>query len=349
MNIDDIGQLRLHNQRIVGNTLKTPEEVVTWMGGMQAQDYLGSLWAVALRTKNCPEKDVEKAIVDRKIVRTWPMRRTLHFALASDVHWMMKLTSERIIKTYGAHMAQLGLNEEMLVTSRKVVAKALSGGKCLTREALYTVLEAARISTGESRGIHLLWRLGQESLICYGPRAGKQPAFVLLDEWVPNKKTISREEAIGELTLRYFTSHGPATIADFAWWSGLLIKDIKNGIASITSKLTEETIDGKTYYMGASAPSVSRKESVCLLPPFDEYVVSYKDRTAVLKTEHNGLVNRGGNGMFAPVIVINGKVVGSWKREIKKDAVHLTFQSFEKFSRRIIASLLRKPASTAHS
>ncbi|HUD19991.1 MAG TPA: winged helix DNA-binding domain-containing protein [Patescibacteria group bacterium] len=340
MTSDDIAQLRLYNQKIVGTTFNTPEEVVSYMGGMQAQDYLGSLWAIALRTKNCTEKDVEDAISERKIVRTWPMRRTLHFVPAADVHWMMKLTSERIIKTYGAHMPQLGLNEEILAHARNVVTKALTGGKIVTRPALTEALEKAGIDTKEGRGLHLIWRLGQESLICFGPREGKQQTFVLLDEWLPKKKNLSREEAVGELTLRYFTSHGPATIHDFSWWAGLTIKDIKSGIASVTSKLHEETIDGKNYFMGKSVPSIDTKESVHLLPPFDEYIVSYKDRTAVLKTEHNNFVNSGGNGMFAPVIVINGKVVGSWKREMKKDAVHLMSHPFEKFTnddKRIIA------------
>ena len=331
MNFVDIGRLRLQNQKIIGTHFKTPEEVVSYMGGMQAQDYLGALWAVGLRTTSCTEKDVEKAIIDRKIVRTWPMRRTLHFVPAADVHWMMKLTSERVIKTYAAHMPQLGLNEDILAHARKVVTKTLIGGKIITRPTLNEALEKAGIDTEEGRGLHLIWRLGQESLICFGPREGKQQTFVLLDEWLPKKKMLTREEAIGELTIRYFTSHGPATIHDFNWWSGLTIADVKAGIASIQSKLHEETINGKNYFMGKTVPPIDPKESVHLLPAFDEYIVSYKDRTAVVKTEHNNLVNNGG-GMFAPVIVINGKVVGSWKREVKKNGVHLIFHPFEKFS-----------------
>jgi len=339
MNSDDIGQLRLQNQKIIGTHFKTPEEVVSYMGGMQAQDYLGAQWAIGLRTTSCTEKDVEKAIAERKIVRTWPMRRTLHFVPAADIHWMMKLTSERVIKTYAAHMPQLGLNEDILAHARKVVTKTLVGGKIVTRLALNETLEKAGIDTKEGRGLHLIWRLGQESLICFGPREGKQQTFVLLDEWLPKKKTLTREESIGELTLRYFTSHGPATIHDFSWWSGLTITDVKAGIASIKSKLHEEMINGKNHFMGKSVPSIDKKESVHLLPPFDEYIVSYKDRTAVLKTEHNNLVNNGG-GMFAPVIVINGNVVGSWKREIKKNSVELVTHAFGKFSdvdRRAIA------------
>lgn len=332
MNLDDIGFLRLQNQKIINSRFKTPEEVVSWMGGMQAQDYLGSLWAIALRTQSCTEKDVEKAIEQRKIVRTWPMRRTLHFVPAEDVHWMLKLLAPRVIASSLGRLKDLGLNEEEITVSAKAVTKALHGGIILTRGECYDVLESAKIPTKESRGIHILWRLGQEGILCFGPREGKQPTFTLLDEWVRKKKNLSREESIGELTLRYFTSHGPATIYDFSWWSGLTVTDVKVGIASVKSKLHEETIDGKTYFMGASVPTVNKKESVFLLPPFDEYIVSYKDRTAVLKSEHNNFVNSGGNGMFAPVIVINGKVVGSWKREIKKNTVRLTFHPFEKFT-----------------
>lgn len=334
MTASDIPQLRLSNQKISSTAFTKPEEVVSWMGAMQAQDYLMSLWAVGLRTKNCTEKDVEKAIADRKIVRTWPMRRTLHFVSAADVHWMVRLSSERIIKTYASHMPQLGLSEEIINKARKIVIKILSGGKCKTREEIYRYFAEANIPTDQSRGIHILWRLGQEAIVCFGPREGKQQTFTLLDEWVPKKRLLAREEAIAAAVLRYFTSHGPATVADFSWWSGLTMTDAKSGIASVKSKLVEEIIDGKSYWMGASSGKAPSVDGTYLLPSFDEYFISYKDRTAVIDPKYIGEVNRGLNGMFNPIIVMDGQIVGIWKREVKKDHVVITSRAFTTFTQK---------------
>ncbi len=332
MTLYDIPQLRLANQKISSTAFTTPEEVVSWMGAMQAQDYLMSLWAVGLRTKNCTEKDVEQAIAKRKIVRTWPMRRTLHFVAAEDVHWMVRLSSERIIKTYAAHMPQLGLSEEVISKARKIVIKALEGGKCKTRDEIYRLFGEEKIPTDQSRGIHILWRLGQEAVVCFGPREGKQQTFTLLDEWVPKKRLLARDEAIGSAVLRYFTSHGPATIADFSWWSGLTMTDAKNGITSVKSKLVEEVIDGTSYWTGVSFGKAPKADGTYLLPSFDEYFISYKDRIAVIDPKHIPEVNRGLNGMFNPIIVVDGQIVGTWKREIQRDALIVFPHSFTSFS-----------------
>jgi hypothetical protein len=325
--VTPVARLRLANQRISQDPFASPEEVVSWMGAMQAQDYLMSLWAIGLRTTGCTETAVEAAINDGKIVRTWTMRRTIHFAAAEDVHWMMRLTSERIIRSYGRNLTRLGLDEDLLAKARRVVVEALERDRCLTREALYERLSAAKIPTDKGRGIHLLWRIGQEAIICFGPRDGKQYTFVLVDEWVPRRRDPSREEAIVEAACRYFASHGPATAQDFAWWSGLTMKDVRAGIAS--ADLVEETIDGATYYMGTARQPVA-KDGLYLLPAFDEYVISYKDRSAIIDSGNMGHVNRGQNGMFSPIVVIDGRIEGTWKRDLKKGTV--TIRPFDDFN-----------------
>jgi hypothetical protein len=229
-------------------------------------------------------------------------------------------------------MPQLGLSEEIINKARKIVTTALSGGKCMTREAIYERFAKEKIPTDQSRGIHILWRMGQEAVVCFGPREGKQQTFVLLDEWVPQKRTLSRDEAVGEAILRYFTSHGPATAADFAWWSGLTISDVKAGVASVKSKLSEESVDGKQYWMGQSQPKVTSSTGTYLLPAFDEYMVSYKFRDAILDPKHAGEVNRGLNGMFAPIVVVNGRIEGTWKREVTKKGVVITPHAFHQFT-----------------
>lgn len=330
MTLSDIPQLRLANQKISQTKFTKPEEVVEWMGALQGQDYLMSLWAIALRTKGCTEKDVEKAIADRKIIRTWPMRRTLHWVTARDIHWMVALSGERIIKTYSAHMPQLGLSEEVISKARKIVTNILSDGKRKTREEIYRHFAENHVPYDQSRGMHILWRMGQEGVVCFGPREGKQQTFVLLDAWAPLKRKISRDEAIAEVALKYFTSHGPATIQDLAWWSGLTIADLKRGIAANGGHLVEHKIDGTSYYTGRMLPKVTHSPDTFLLPAFDEYFISYKDRSAVIDREYANEINHGA-GMFYPIVVINGKIEGTWKRDVKKNGVVIRAHAFTKF------------------
>src|SRR5499425_503893 len=218
----DIARQRLYNQHIAGARFDNPGDVVGWLGAVQAQDYLSSLWAVGLRMKNATEKDVEKAIADKTLVRTWPMRGTLHFVAAADVRWMLELLTPRIVANNVQRLLrQFGLDEAAFARSKDLVARALQGGKRLTRNATYEVLEAEGVSTAGQRGLHILWRLAQDGVICLGSREGKQQTFALLDEWAPKAKRMGRDESLAELAKRYFTSRGPATLQDFTWWSGL--------------------------------------------------------------------------------------------------------------------------------
>ncbi len=327
----DIPRLRLYNQYISRASFRNPADVVGWLGAVQAQDYLGALWALGLRMAEAAEKDVEKAITDRTIVRTWPMRRTLHFVAAADVRWMLELLTPRIIAASAKRSVLVGLDEKVFARSRKLFVRALEGGKQLQREAMYRVLETAGIATSDYRGLHILARLAQEGLLCFAAREGKQPTFALLDEWVPAARSLPRDEALAELARRYFTSHGPATVQDFVWWSGLTTTDAKAGIEMAKSHLVHEKIDGQAYWLASSMPARPSAKAASpiayLLPPYDEYTVAYKDRSAVLDPLHNKLVNTG-NGVFSPIIVVDGQVVGMWKRAVKKAAVEITLTPF---------------------
>jgi hypothetical protein len=192
------------------------------------------------------------------------------------------------------------------------------------------VLEEAGIGTENQRGYHILWYVAQSGLICLGPMQGKQQTFVLLDEWVPNPRRLSREESLAELAGRYFASHGPATVHDFAWWSGLTVTEARAGLEAATPGLVSETIDGKEYWTATDAPrrTAHDEPGVELLPGFDEYLLGYKDRNAVLSAEHAPRIVPGRNGVFRPIIVVDGRVVGTWKRSLKKDSVHVTLRPF---------------------
>src|SRR5215207_8083432 len=236
----DIADRRLRNQRIAGVGFERPGDVVAWMGAVQAQDYLGALWALGLRMKTATEEAVEQAIAERAIVRTWPMRGTLHFVAPADVRWMLELLTPRVLAGRKARYRQLELDQKDFDRSRDLLVRALEGDRQLTRDALYEKMEAAGISTGGQRGIHILQRLALDGLLCFAAREGKQPAFALLEEWVPAARMLDRDEALAALAERYFTSRGPATLQDFTWWSGLTVADAKTAIELAGPRLQRE-------------------------------------------------------------------------------------------------------------
>lgn len=325
----DIARQRLHNQHITGTPLAKASEVVAWLGAVQAQDYAGAKWSIGLRLPGATDTDIEQAIADKTIIRTWPMRGTLHFVAAEDVRWMLALLTPRIIAQSAGRHRQLELDEAAFARSKELFAKALQGGKWLTRDEMYRLLEQANISTAGQRGYHILWRSAQEGLICFGPPSGKQQTFTLLDEWVPQTKSLERDEALAELTRRYFTSRGPATLPDFVGWSGLTITEARMGLEMVKTQLSQETINNQSYWMPPDRPVITDNQlTACLLPGFDEYLLGYKDRSAVLEAIHAPKITPGNNGVFNPTIVIAGKAAGVWKRTFKKGAVVMTLNPF---------------------
>jgi hypothetical protein len=335
MKSSDVARLRLHNQRIAGAAFEQPSDVVSWLGAVQAQDYLGALWAVGLRMRNAVEADIERALADRTIIRTWPMRGTLHFVAAADARWMLELLTPRIVANSGRlFLRYFDLDESAFARSKDLVARALQGGGRLTRNAMYKMLEAGGVSAASQHGRHILWRLAQDGLICFGAREGKQQTFALLDEWAPKAKRMARDESLAELARRYFTSRGPATLRDFVWWSGLTIADASAGIELAKRSLAQETINGQNYWLASSMPATKDPSPAAyLLPAYDEYTVAYKDRSAVLDPAYTKQANSSGNGVFYPVIVVDGQVVGTWKRTLKKDALAITPTPFAKLKR----------------
>ena len=342
--ISGIAGRRLLNQRIAGAGFKLPGDVVSWMGAVQAQDYLGALWALGIRMQSAREEVIEQAIADRTVVRTWPMRGTLHFVAPADIRWMLALLTPRVIAGQRGRHRQLELDQAAFDRSRDVLTRALEGGRQLTRDALYEILEAAGVSTAGQRGIHILGRLAQDGLLCFAARQGKQQTFALLEEWVPPARALERDEALAELAGRYFTSHGPATVQDFTWWSGLTVADAKAGIELAGPGLEREIIDGQDYWLSAAEPAAGPNASPAspaawLLPPFDEYTVAYKDRSAVHDPARGGLMSI--NGIFYPLIVLDGRVAGTWKRAFKKGTVEITlspFASLKKKERQAVAA-----------
>ncbi len=330
----DIATQRLHNQGIVPTRLTTPGEVVRKLCAVQAQDYLAALWAIGLRARPLTtDVEVEQAIQAKEIVRTWPMRGTLHFVAAADVRWLLALLTPRVLAGAARRQQQLELDVAILSQTEALFTKALHGRPPLTRPQMMALLEQAGISTKEQRGYHLLWWAAQIGLICFGPRQGKQDTFVWLDDWLPPGPRLSRAEALAELARRYFTGHGPATLQDLMWWSGLPAAEARAGLEQVAAELASAVVDGQTYWFASPSASPSAAISPAyLLPAFDEYLLGYRDRSAVLDPAHATLIVPGSNGVFKPLLVVDGQVVGTWQRTRRQTKVVVEVQPFAALS-----------------
>lgn len=285
------------------------------MGAVQAQDYPGSLWAVGQRLKGATESTIEDAIADRSIVRTWPMRGTLHFVSARDVRWMLRLLTPRVLAGLKWRIRQLELDAPALARARRILEIALRGGRRLTRPAAYAALQAGGVSPAGQRGIHVLAHLALEGVLCFGPREARQPTFVLLEEWVPAGPEVPREVAMARLAERYLASHAPATVQDFAWWSGLTVKDAQQAMAAARPAPAVRS-------RAAAAPGAH------LLPPWDEYLVAYRDRSAAYGP---AAARRNPLGVLGnSLVVIDGRVRGAWRRSLSPARVQVQLQLWDR-------------------
>ncbi len=329
----NIGKTRLRNQGIADPSFTQPAAVVEWLGAMQAQDYAGALWAIGLRMQSAEQpitvKAIGQAIAARTIIRTWPMRRTLHFVAAQDVRWLLALLTPRMIAQTAARYRQLALDDALFARSQAIFVAALQGQQERTRAELYQQLEAAGIATDGQRGYHLLVRAAQDGVICFGVPRGKEQTFTLLDDWVPPANMPEREAALAELARRYFTSHGPATVKDLARWAGLTMRDARVGIAEAGKALEQVRVDGDPYWLSQQMAGADAEEaSLYLLPGFDEFVLGYGERSAVLDPAFAERICPGRNGVFYPTVVIDGQIAGTWQRRLSNDAVAVEWSPF---------------------
>ena len=332
--------LRMAAQRIGASEFLTPGDAVRWMLALQGQDYTGVRWSVGLRHADATEAGVAAALDAGEIVRSWPMRGTLHLVAAEDLGWMLRLTAPRMLVSAARRRASLGITDADMDRARTAAAVALTGRRVLTRVALLATISSAGVSTDGQRGYHLLWYLAQTGMLVLGPTDGRQQTFALLDDWVPNPRVLERDEALGELALRYFRSHGPATDKDLARWSGLTLGDVRRGIAICGGRLTTLDLGGTTYHVAPETLALAAPPArVHLLPGFDEYMLGYGDRTAALAPEHSESIVPGGNGMFKPTIVVDGEVVGTWGRRVKADEMVIEPAPFGLLSGRDRAAL----------
>ncbi len=320
-----IAHHRLHNQLITHQPFEKADDVVKWLCAVQAQDYAAAKWALGLRMQNATDEIIEQAFTSGAILRTHVMRPTWHFVSPTDIRWLLALTAPRVNAGNALWYRRLELDDALFLHSNTVLAKALQGGKQLNRAELVAVLQRAGIvSDNVLRFTYIIMRAELDGIICSGARRGKQFTYALLDERSPQDRILDRDEALAELVRRYFTSHGPATLQDFVWWSGLTVAEAKTGLEMVTSQLMHEVIDRQTYWYSTSIPPANDlSQIIYLLPNFDEYTVGYTDRSAIFDMSNAEKFDTRGD-VLNPTIVLDGLVVGTWKRTIKKDSVLLT-------------------------
>ena len=322
----DIAHQRLYNQHIAGSPFEKPEEVVAWLGAVQAQDYLGAKWALGLRMQQGTGEVIEQALAEGTILRTHLMRPTWHFVTPADIRWILALTAPRVNGVNGSMYRKLELDEALFRRSNALIAKALQGGQQLTRAELGSALAEAGIVAEGLRLGYIIHRAELDAVVCSGGRRGKQLTYALLDERAPQAKTLARDEALAELTKRYFASHGPAMVQDFAWWSGLTKADAKAGLEMSRSHLVEEVVDGRSYWRSSALPTAENSSPTAyLLPPYDEYTIAYKDHRAILDPRH---AQPARDAVYGGAIVIDGQVAGYWRRTFKKATVVIELNPF---------------------
>jgi len=313
---------------LTGTPLATAADVVSWLGAVQAQEYGDAKWALALRSRRTSDEDIERAVTAGTILRTHVLRPTWHFVAPADIRWMLALTGPRIRQAIASYHRNFQLDSAVFKKSEKVMANALRGGVQLTRQELKTALQRAGVNAdGAQRLAFLTIQAESDAVICSGARRGKQFTYALLDERVPAARTLSREDALAELTRRYFTSHGPAQLHDFTWWSGLTVADARAGLEMTARELTSETIDGRTYWSAAkTVGALGRPQPAHLLGLYDEYLIAYKDRSAALDLSRWTRA-RTLDPFSAPVIV-GGRAVGGWKKKATGERVVVTVTPF---------------------
>jgi len=327
-----IPQLRLHNQGITRTAHRQPADVVAWLGAVQAQEFGPAKWALGLRLPaRATEAAIDRAFDAGQLLRTHVMRPTWHFVAPADIRWMLELTAPHVHRVISHYCRRLGLESAIRTRAAAIFERALED-QPLTRGELSTHLTRAGIA---AKGVPLAFltiHAELEGVICSGPRRGRELTYAQLATRAPRAVRLSRDEALAELTCRYFRSHGPATIRDFVWWSGLKTSDAKRGLE--INRAQTVIVDGTTYWSIGNAPRrVLTEPTAYLLPIYDEYLVSYRDRQAV---PHGPTVvpsrSRGGV-TFQHALVIGGQVAGTWKVTRSPEGVSIDVIPLRKLTR----------------
>jgi hypothetical protein len=323
-----IRAIRMSGQQLAGPAFERPGELVSWMGAIQAQDYPMSKWAIGLRLKSATIQTIEKALEKGDILRTHVMRPTWHLVPAEDIRWMLKLSEPHIKTINQTRDKTLEITESLFCQACRLIEKMLEGHRSLTRQEIAAGLSRAGITADRPRMNHFMMRAEAEGIVCSGIDKGKHPTYALLDERAAPAKELHREEALAKLSERYFRSHSPAGLYDFAWWSGLSVTEARQAIRLIEPLLIADRFGEHTLFVHQSCKEAPDKEVLHLLPPYDEYIISYKDRSAVLDLPYYPQAFNA-QGIFSPLILHKGALIGRWRKSIRKNQLTIEPSFFE--------------------
>lgn len=322
MKNSDIARLRLRNQGLSEHRFTDPVDVVGQLGAVQAQDYAGAKWALGQRLPNTTDAALDQAFNAGRLLRTHILRPTWHFVAPADLRWMLELTGPRVHAANASMYRKLGLDQGILRKSYGVLEKALRGNQYLTRAELASRLDQAGIPADGLRLGYFMMSAELDGVICSGPRRGKQFTYALLEERASLARQLTREEALAELVRPYFTTRGPATLQDFTWWSGLTMADAKQGLELVKPQFVREAINGQTYWFPLSEPGPKVEPMIAhLLPNYDEFFIGFRDRSAIGEAAKRAGIRGDHPALIANVILIDGQIVGGWKRILKRSAV----------------------------
>jgi hypothetical protein len=329
MNAADVVRRRLVNQHLATPRFSRAGQLVAWLGAVQAQDYPGAKWALGQRLLDGTDAAIERAFAEGKILRTHVMRPTWHFVSPDDIRWLLDLTAPRVKAATRYYDRQAGMEESLFRRTNRIIVRGLRDGVQLTRHEIASLIRRAGLADGlrapNAMG-HIMAHAELDGIVCSGAMRGGQFTYALLDERAPRARTLPREEALAELTKRYFRSHGPATIQDFTWWSGLTIVDAKAGLDLAKSSIAKTISGDRTYWMSRSTPAPADvTPSARLLPNFDEYIVGYADRSAQ-RGSSSASEPGAMNVIFKHTLVIGGVIAGTWRRVTQKDALTIDIE-----------------------
>jgi hypothetical protein len=325
MLLSEVRKMRLCNQQIAATQCKSVSDVVNWLVAMQAQEFRHAKWAIGLRLNGATEQDVENAFNEGAILRTHLMRPTWHFVSPEDIRWLLAITSPRVHLGNAPYYKKTELSKKLFTRCHNIITSSLEGRNFLKRNELQEILKQKKINAEGVRLAYIMMHAELEGLICSGPRIGKQFTYALLDERVPNKKSYQRDEALSMFLLRYFNSRGPATLNDFTYWSGLTLKDARAGMEPIRTQLQRIVIGGKEYFSGNLAhPKKFDGRDTFLMPDYDEYGMSYQDRSALRAAVDDTKSPKQNWSIFGHWIVVDGTMQGTWRDEIIKDSIKIT-------------------------
>jgi hypothetical protein len=309
-------------------------EIAEWFGALQSQDLASGKWSLGVRMADATEADVDRALEGAEVLRTWPMRGTIHITAPQDARWLLELTGSRALASSRTRRRQLGLDPATEEKAADLLMEGLRGGRRLTRADALRLLDDAGIATSGQRGYHLLGYAAQSGRTCFGPQAGKQQTFVRLDEWAPQQRQLDRDGSLCELAHRFVRSHGPVPVRDFAGWSGLTLTDARAGVAANAGRVVPLACQGDQLWASTevgdlvTAGAFTDPAPTLALPGFDEFMLGYKDRSIQLAPGDMSKVVPGGNGVFRATICRDGRAVGTWQRTVGPSSVRISVEPF---------------------